>query len=306
MSIKCTAHVCAVAVLSLVLCIYPTVSAREKRHKTELYVPVGTAVHLACQGEGKSVGQWKLNGMVLDTSDPSLSIQNVSLEDGGNYTCHSETGALLDTLFLQPGYLPTAPNVECWSPGYPITATCSWDKGPKPLLPTQYTATYGIGQHTAEGLSTGQTLQPCLPVSGLKHHCRMKIQLFHQEPHVIIVTATNPLGRASSLHSFMVEDVVKPDPPVHVSVTPQSNRRLLVQWDPPPTWMDLTNFPLKYYVRYYPGSTEAARELGPYETQKMVLKALRSRTTYFVQVSAQDQLVGQRSEWSQPVSATVL
>uniref|UniRef100_A0A0E9PXN2 Fibronectin type-III domain-containing protein n=1 Tax=Anguilla anguilla TaxID=7936 RepID=A0A0E9PXN2_ANGAN len=60
-----------------------------------------------------------------------------------------------------------------------------------------------------------------------------------------------------------------------------------------------------YKVQYYHGDIQSARELGPYKCQSMVLKALRPGATYVVQVSAQDQLVGQRSDWSEPVSATV-
>lgn len=43
---------------------------------------------------------------------------------------------------------------------------------------------------------------------------------------------------------------VKPDPPVDVRVSPTNNRKLLVEWSPPPTWTNLAIFPLKYQIIY--------------------------------------------------------
>ena len=60
------------------------------------------------------------------------------------------------------------------------------------------------GDHVA---SSPPSLQPCLPVPGLRHHCLLKIWLFHEDPHVINVTVANPLGSASTLLSFIMEDV---------------------------------------------------------------------------------------------------
>ncbi|KAJ8274137.1 hypothetical protein COCON_G00087620 [Conger conger] len=210
-------------------------------------------------------------------------------------------GSLLQTLFLRPGYPPSRPQVKCWSPSYPKHALCSWGEGPEPLLPTRYTATYETG------LRWGHLLQPCLPVPGLRHHCQLNIRMYHQDAHSINVTATNPLGSAYTFFSFMVEDVVKPDPPVDVTVVQDSKAKTLsVTWAPPPSWSSPAFFPLKYMVRYHTGNSKTARKLGPFLSPAMALKGLRGGETYTVQVSAQDRLVGQSSDWSPPVSATVL
>lgn len=42
---------------------------------------------------------------------------------------------------------------------------------------------------------------------------------------------------------------VKPDPPVHLRVSPKV-RSLLVEWSPPTTWANLDIFPLKYQIRF--------------------------------------------------------
>ncbi|XP_064184759.1 interleukin-27 subunit beta isoform X1 [Anguilla rostrata] len=298
MCVRCTVRVCAVAILLCpLLSSDPRLSVKENQYTMDLYVAVGSAVNIPCKGEGGEGAQWRLNGMAFNPG-PVLSIRNASLEDRGNYTCHSRNGSLLQTLFLQPGYPPSLLKVKCSSPGYPITATCSWSEEPEPMLPTRYTATYGISHKSR--------FHPCRPVPSLRHHCVLNISLFQSDPQVINVTATNPLGSRSTFFSFIVENAVKPDPPVNVTVTQRLARQLYVQWAPPPSWTDPTNFPLMYKVQYYHGDIRSARELGPYKCQSMVLKALRPGATYVVQVSAQDQLVGQRSDWSEPVSATVL
>lgn len=56
--------------------------------------------------------------------------------------------------------------------------------------------------------------------------------------------------------------VVKPDPPVNVSVMVMPGRKLSVQWAPPPTWPDPVNFLLKYTVKFHWGKPEMARTVG--------------------------------------------
>ncbi|KAG5847832.1 hypothetical protein ANANG_G00130390 [Anguilla anguilla] len=182
MCVRCTVRVCAVAILLCpLLSSDPRLSVKENQYTMDLYVAVGSAVNIPCKG---------------------------------NYTCHSRNGSLLQTLFLQPGYPPSPLKVKCSSPGYPITATCSWSEEPEPTLPTRYTATYGIGSCFAAGLcaSHKSRFHPCRPVPSLRHHCVLNISLFQSDPQVINVTATNPLGSRSTFFSFIVENVVKPDP----------------------------------------------------------------------------------------------
>jgi len=56
--------------------------------------------------------------------------------------------------------------------------------------------------------------------------------------------------------------VVKPDPPVNVSVTVLPGKKLSVQWGPPPTWPDPVNFLLKYTVKYHWGKPGTARTVS--------------------------------------------
>ncbi|XP_018586603.1 interleukin-27 subunit beta [Scleropages formosus] len=262
----------------------------------DLYVVVGSAVSVRC--EAGTGAEWRRNG----TEPPLgvvLKLDNVSLEDGGLYTCHTAGGDLRRKLSLQPGYPPSPPKVHCWSPNYPLSVMCSWNEEPEPILPTNYTATYSL-ENSAD-------VRPCHSTTGQSRVCLLRgAELFSIKPHILNVTAINPLGSSTRLLPFVLEDIVKPDPPMEVRAVPVMTKQLVVEWSPPASWSTLVHFPLKYRVRYRLDGEDISRTLGPYESTRMVLKGLRPGKTYHVQVSAQELLdLGQSSDWSAPVSATV-
>ncbi|KAE8290073.1 Leptin receptor [Larimichthys crocea] len=103
--------------------------------------------------------------------------------------------------------------------------------------------------------------------------------------YILNVTAVTASGESSShLSSFMLEDIVKPDPPVDVRVSPLNIRNLLVEWSPPPTWANLNIFPLKYQILYQWESRGTPRSinLGPFESTKVELKGLTPGRPYLV------------------------
>lgn len=69
--------------------------------------------------------------------------------------------------------------------------------------------------------------------------------------------------------------VVKPDPPVNVSVMVMPGKKLSVQWGPPPTWPDPVNFLLKYTVKYHWGKPETARTVSFLCRQCSSVKAVK-------------------------------
>ncbi|XP_051984812.1 interleukin-27 subunit beta [Xyrauchen texanus] len=266
----------------------------------DLFVAVGSPVKILCT-EGKEIRvEWRLNSSVL-YSNPILYIQNTSLKDQGIYTCHQQNGDLIQTLSLHLGYPPSPPDVYCWSPSYPKRAICSWTLNPDPILPTHYITTY---RTYSDPLSSAQQ---CQKWEEQDSQCVLEeLKMFEIEPTLINITAINALGSATRIWPFLFEDIVKPDPPVNVTVMVMPGRKLSVQWGPPPTWLDPVNFPLKYKVKFYWGKPETARTLGPYESNKMVLSGLVAGRTYYIQISAKDFLDGgQSSSWSGPISATI-
>ncbi|TKS86818.1 Interleukin-27 subunit beta [Collichthys lucidus] len=127
--------------------------------------------------------------------------------------------------------------------------------------------------------------------------------------YILNVTAVTASGESSSdLSSFMLEDIVKPDPPVDVRVSPLNIRNLLVEWSPPPTWTNLYIFPLKYQILYQWESRGTTRSinLGPFENTKVELKGLTPGRPYLFQVCAMELLgLGKCSDWSLPVKVTI-
>ncbi|XP_064824083.1 interleukin-27 subunit beta-like [Oncorhynchus masou masou] len=84
--------------------------------------------------------------------------------------------------------------------------------------------------------------------------------------------------------------------------------KLLVKWDPPPSWSDHTLFPLKYQVRYHWDNKGTPHEmtLDPFEDTKKVLPGLSPERYYLVQVCSMELMwLGQSSDWSLPITVTM-
>ncbi|KAM4542248.1 interleukin-27 subunit beta [Odontesthes bonariensis] len=205
---------------------------------------------------------------------------------------------------------PSTPSVHCWCSIYPNVTFCSWPE-PSPSPPTHYIATYSERHREA-------STKPChlIPPGSLSAPSSSSEQLWHcQLPnlklltdYVINVTAVHPGGSSSHLTSFMLEDIVKPDPPVDVRVFPQNIKNLLVKWSPPPTWTSLDIFPLKYRIQYKweHRDTPKSVNLGPIENTEFEMRGLIPGRAYLFQVCAKELLgLGQCSDWSSPAKITI-
>ncbi|XP_017273911.1 interleukin-27 subunit beta [Kryptolebias marmoratus] len=210
---------------------------------------------------------------------------------------------------------PSAPMVHCWCSSYPNVTRCSWPQ-PSGAAPTHYIATYSE-RHRDESAKRCHLIPPGSssaalttgPSSASKQlwHCDLP-NLKLLTDYIINVTAVHPAGSSSHLTSFMLEDIVKPDPPVDVRVSPHDVKHLLVEWSPPPTWTSLDIFPLKYQILYQWENRGAPKSvnLGPFENTKAELKGLISGRAYQFQVCAKEMLnLGQCSDWTPPVKVTI-
>uniref|UniRef100_A0A668ABX7 Epstein-Barr virus induced 3 n=2 Tax=Myripristis murdjan TaxID=586833 RepID=A0A668ABX7_9TELE len=210
--------------------------------------------------------------------------------------------------------LPAIPAVQCWCAGYPNQTLCSWPETSQ-SPPTQYIATYSE-RHTQSATKQCHLIPPGSSSSALSSgssnssgqlwHCHLG-DLKLLTDYIINITAVNPVGSSSHLTSFMLEDIVKPDPPIDVRVSPRSSRKLMVVWSPPPTWSNLDIFPLKYQIQYQweNRGTPQSMHLGPFERTRIELGLTPGRT-YLVQVCALELLgLGECSNWSSPVKITM-
>ncbi|MED6287102.1 hypothetical protein CHARACLAT_013001 [Characodon lateralis] len=211
---------------------------------------------------------------------------------------------------------PSTPTVHCWCSSYPNVTLCSW---PEPLRsqPTHYLATYSERHSNGDAKmchlippsssSTSLTTEQSSSVSEQLWHCPLpNLKLLTE--YILNITVVHSGGSSSHLTSFMLEDIVKPDPPVDVRVSPMATKNLLVEWSPPTTWKSMDIFPLKYQILYQwkiRGTTKSIN-LGPFENTKTELKGLIPGRTYQFQVCAKEMLgLGQCSDWSLPVQITI-
>ncbi|XP_029973031.1 interleukin-27 subunit beta [Salarias fasciatus] len=210
---------------------------------------------------------------------------------------------------------PSVPAVHCRCAVYPNVTLCTWPQPPQPS-PTHYVASYS--ERDVRGSTVQlQVIPPgaspsaltSAPVSSSEQlwHCQLpNLKLLTN--YIINITAVHPSGSSSYLSSSMLEDIVKPDPPVDVRISPRNIRNLLVEWTPPPTWADLDIFPLKYHILYQWESRGIPKfvNLGPVENTKIELKGLTPGRPYLFQVCATELLgLGQCSDWSSPVNITI-
>uniref|UniRef100_A0A3P9JC72 Epstein-Barr virus induced 3 n=1 Tax=Oryzias latipes TaxID=8090 RepID=A0A3P9JC72_ORYLA len=233
---------------------------------------------------------------------------------------------------------PSIPKVHCRCASYPNGTLCSW---PQPAVssPTHYIATYRYmkmfvtrqatfcnpnfsflfmwlllfnserhGQSTTKmcNITSSGSSTPS-PDSEQQWHCHLP-NLKLLTDYIINITAVHSGGSSSYLAGFMLEDIVKPDPPVDVRVSAQKSRNLLVEWSPPPTWASHHIFPLKYQIlyRWENQGSSISVNLGPFENTKIELKGLIPGRAYQFQVCAKELLgLGHCSSWSSPVNVII-
>ncbi|XP_036928654.1 interleukin-27 subunit beta [Acanthopagrus latus] len=213
------------------------------------------------------------------------------------------------------GSPPSPPRVHCWCSSYPNTTVCSWPE-PSHSPPALYLTTYSE-RHQQSVIKQCQLIQPgssssfMIPASSSSSEqmwfCLLP-NLKLLTDYIINITAVSPGGSSSYLASFMLEEIVKPDPPVDVRVSPRGPRNLLVEWSPPPSWANLDILPLKYQILYQweNRGTPKSVNLGPFESTKVELKGLIPGRPYMFQVCAKELLgLGRCSDWSSPVNITI-
>uniref|UniRef100_UPI00398EEAC7 interleukin-27 subunit beta-like n=1 Tax=Pristiophorus japonicus TaxID=55135 RepID=UPI00398EEAC7 len=269
------------------------------------YGQIGRNITLSCNNTGDGAAEWRLNDIkIMEAGDVELSGSHLTLLSAnpsreGQYSCHNqETGNAYSKVSLLLGYPPGKPQVSCWSVRYPLNVVCSWKLENQTYLPTETKVTYSYGVEYVEGCSSEGTLQGNCTIEDIK--------LFSKIPYTVKVTATNPLGFRSTNKQFIVEKIIKPDPPTDVTVSaiPNQPKKLLLQWKPPATWPDPEIFLLKYIIKYWQERSNRPRMIEVSDQTNYTLRGLRSRALYFVEVAAKDFVDnGNSSDWSPTVSA---
>ncbi|XP_069809066.1 interleukin-27 subunit beta-like [Dendropsophus ebraccatus] len=250
--------------------------------------------------------QWKFNGRKIVNSDDIYSnfsrhliLADAKKHQSGNYTCHHpHTNEILSLTELQLGLPPDRLHIQCWSSSYPEKVKCYWDLHPDPNIHTSFLTTYRSGLMGPP--------QECIQHEMNPHSCLISnFQMFEEFPYLLNVTAINPLGSVTQLHDFFVENIIRPDPPVNVTVSSmcRESKKLHIQWKPPHSWPYPEIFPLKYKVRYRREGSKSYITVGPYEKTSLILGGIRPGSTVHVQVAAKDiSDLGHDSHWSEVVT----
>uniref|UniRef100_A0A665U9X2 Fibronectin type-III domain-containing protein n=1 Tax=Echeneis naucrates TaxID=173247 RepID=A0A665U9X2_ECHNA len=211
----------------------------------------------------------------------------------GGQAQHLLTGDATSDLDSAP-----TPAVHCWCATYPNVTLCSWPEPPQ-SPPTHYVATYSE-RHNQSVTKQCHLIPPLW-------YCRLP-NLKLLTDYIINVTAVYSGKSSSHLASFMLEEIVKPDPPEDVRVYSHDIRDLVVEWSTPSTWANLDIFPLKYHIKYQWENRGTLKivNLGPLENTRVVLKQFIPGKTYLFQVCAMELLgLGKCSNWSSAVNVTV-
>ncbi|XP_075467459.1 interleukin-27 subunit beta isoform X2 [Ascaphus truei] len=297
----------AVTLAVLLLLFWPGTLGHEVEAPLTLqYKRVGTDVALHCDASSSGV-YWKMNGERIHGSESvqlngtQLMLFHVRQDQGGNYSCHlPHTVKTLTQIQLQLGHPPEKLHIQCWAMSYPEKLRCTWNILPGTHLTTSFTSTYRLGLVGPD--PPGQCVQSALDPSS----CIISdFQMFADSPYLLNVTATNPLGSLTQLLPFVVENIIRPDPPEDVTLSPipGQSKKLLLRWSLPQSWPLPEYFPLKYLIQYKRAGTGSYRKIGPYEQTFFILSGVRPGSVLQAQVAAKDFTdSGEYSEWSAMVT----
>ncbi|KAE8631446.1 hypothetical protein XENTR_v10001192 [Xenopus tropicalis] len=192
--------------------------------------------------------------------------------------------------------------IQCWAMSYPEKIRCTWNLHPDTQLNTTFITTYRLGLSDPDSQCVQSELHP-------KSCIISDFQMFADVPYVLNVTAKNALGSITKLFPFVVEDIIRPDPPENVILSPiiGDSRKLLLRWDPPHSWPLPEMFPLKYLIRYKRGRAKSYKMIGPYEQSYFYLPVTQPKSVIQAQVAAKDFTdFGNISEWSTVATGRLL
>ncbi|XP_045901591.1 interleukin-6 receptor subunit alpha [Micropterus dolomieu] len=265
----------------------------------------------------KSRPQWKWNGRMVGKGDrdwgeitferrgASLSLSSVRLTDSGKYTCYyrGRERLSLKVIVADP---PENPSLSCYKKSPTSKIRCEWaPQKPVTILPMCYLL---YSKSPTEKLMR-------LQCSYSPRASRCWCTLDHSEDerrtvHMAYLCVTSIAGNATSaLLQFMPLDILKPDPPSHVSVRQEEGqeKRLTVTWSFPGSWKRQDKYyDLIYEVKYKPlMSSTDCEQIQKIERQRSyTITDAMSGVEYMIQLRTKDEFDGVWSDWSTPVSGS--
>ncbi|KAM9368257.1 interleukin-6 receptor subunit alpha [Phaethornis superciliosus] len=262
--------------------------------------PPNVTVSWRVEERGAAVG----GGRQLAEGSNTLLLRGLRYEDSGRYSC-SLGGRPLRTLRLQVEDPPETPRVSCYRRSLDKDVVCEWALRAKPSPGTR--ATLWVKRRF---VAEDPVEQRCRYFSkAQKFVCRVKLPPGTEDTKPLLVSTCVRNGAGGSAGDdkiITLSSVLKPDPPLNVTVEPleKAPQRLRVNWSYPSSW-DPRFYWLRFQVRYRPEPTQAFTEVDQVTTTWLDIHDAWRGTRHVVQVRAQEEFGhGTWSEWSREVVGT--
>ncbi|XP_066062893.1 interleukin-6 receptor subunit alpha isoform X2 [Chamaea fasciata] len=256
-----------------------------------------------------------------------LLLRRLRYEDSGHYSC-SVGSHLLRSLRLLVAEPPETPQVSCYRRSHDKDVLCEWPQQEKPSPGTR--AMLWVKRRF---VAENATEQRCRYFSkARKFVCRVKVPpgTDDTKPLVVSTCVSNSAGGSAGEDKIItLSSVLKPDPPVNVTVEAleKAPQRLQVNWSYPSSW-DPRFYWLRFQVRYRPEPAPTFMEVRPrwlacclslarlspalcslqvdqVTTTWLDIRDAWRGTKHVVQVRAKDEFGhGAWSEWSQEAVGT--
>ncbi|XP_032073248.1 interleukin-12 receptor subunit beta-2 [Thamnophis elegans] len=230
------------------------------------------------------------HSIISSSSSPNSSIRaQILLNTFGRQTfecdCKAPRPQRICGIYVVVGIAPDQPkNVSCAQYGKYGPTICSWDKGYYTYLFTTYTL--WVTNETSNGTVLGEKTSTTVNTVDLRK------KLDFETTYTVVVKATNKLGSNSSEPmQFTLIDIVKPHPPVNLSVSCDA----FVPQNCTIFWQDQQETQ-GFRLRYQPIHSNSWITLENLNAKRYDLHDLQPKTKYEFQVSCR--LLLERGLWS--------
>nr|QJI54763.1 interleukin-6 receptor [Siniperca chuatsi] len=254
---------------------------------------------------GRRVGKGDRGGITFERRGATLCLSSVRLADSGKYTCYYR-GRERFSLKVTVADLPEIPSLSCHKKSPSSKIRCEWvPQKPVTVRPNCYLFFSKSPTEAFLRLQCSYSSRVSRCWCALDHH-----EDEQRTVHMAYLCVTSIAGNATSnLLQFTPMNILKPDPPSHVSVRQEDGweMKMTVTWSFPTSWKSHDYYyDLMYEVKYKPLMSSIDHE--------QIKKAGRQRSytitdampgvEYLIQLRTKDDYDGWWSDWSTPVYAS--
>ncbi|KAM9294600.1 interleukin-6 receptor subunit alpha [Gastrophryne carolinensis] len=289
---------CVVALCAGLLTLTDAVCQKPAIPGNALVVPLLMGVNLTCAGCEGQVTWSRQNQTIENQNDAHLLLKSVNYEDEDTYSCHKGGAAICSVQVLVKDEIEK-PEISCYL-RYPThNITCEW-------TPTRKLRPHASVTLILWSLRGNHQVRSCSYVQPPgKFICSSLYHEGDKRRHALSLCVTGRTDhRVSNTVDKSADDLLQPDPPLNVRVTPLQNqpRRLHVAWSPPELWQD-DFYKLEYQVQYRVANSRHVSNGTTLQTHFVIKDAL-ARRRHVVMVRAKEEFHRTWGAWSREVAAT--